>query len=91
MIVKMIQNIENKMEAWINRLEVRIKEIQKMFNTDLEELRNKQPTMNNETTEIKNTPEEINSRITEGEEWISELGDRTVEITEAEHTHTEKE
>ena len=35
MIVKMIQNLGNRMEAWI----VKIKE---MFNKDLEELKNKQ-------------------------------------------------
>ena len=35
MIVKMIQNLENKMELQINRLEKRIK-MQEMFNKDLE-------------------------------------------------------
>ena len=30
-IVKMVQNLKNKVEAWINRPEVRIKQIQKMF------------------------------------------------------------
>ena len=34
-IVKMIQNLENKMKAWINRLEARIKKMQEMFNKDL--------------------------------------------------------
>ena len=37
--------------------------------------------MSNTITEIKNTLEGINSRITEAEEWISELEDKTVEIT----------
>ena len=41
--------------------------------------------MNNITTEIKNTLEGINSRITEAEKRISELEDRMVEITAAEH------
>ena len=40
--------------------------------------------MNNTITEIKNTLEEITSRITEAEEWISDLEDKTVEITTAE-------
>jgi len=38
MIVKMIQNLENKMELQINSLETRIKKIQEMFNKDLEEI-----------------------------------------------------
>ena len=36
MIVKMIQNLDNKME--INSLEARIEKMQKMFNKDLEEI-----------------------------------------------------
>ena len=56
MIVKMVQNLENKMEAWIHRLEARIRKIQEMFNKDLKELKNKQSTMNNTVTEIRNTP-----------------------------------
>ena len=39
MIVKMIQNLENKMELQINRLETRIKKIQEMFNKALEEIK----------------------------------------------------
>ena len=31
-IVKMIQNLENKMELQINRLEARIEKMQEMFN-----------------------------------------------------------
>ena len=34
-IVKMIQNLENKTELQINRLEIRIKKIQERFNKDL--------------------------------------------------------
>ena len=71
MIVKMIQNLRNRMEAQIEK-------IQDMFNKDLEELKNKQTVMNN--TEMKNTPEGINSRITEAEER-SDLEDRMVEFT----------
>ena len=38
MIVKMIQNLENKMELQINSLETRIEKMQEMFNKDLEEI-----------------------------------------------------
>ena len=38
MIVKMIQNLENKMELQINRLEARIEKMQEMFNKDQEEI-----------------------------------------------------
>ena len=60
MIVKMTQNLGNRMEA-------RIEKIQEMFNKDLEDLKNKQTEMNN-TTELKNTLEGISNRITEAEE-----------------------
>ena len=56
MTVKMIQNLENRMEK-----------IQEMFNKDLEELKSKQTKMNNTINEIKNSLEGINSRITEAE------------------------
>ena len=61
MIVNMIQNLRNRMEA-------RIEKIQEMFNKDLEELKNKQTEKNNTITEIKNTLEGINNGITEAEE-----------------------
>ena len=35
MIVQMIQNLENKMELQINRLEISIEKMQEMFNKDL--------------------------------------------------------
>ena len=73
MIVKMIQNLGNRMEKQ-----------QETFNKDLEELKSKQTVMNNTINEIKNSLEGINSRITEAEEWISDLEDKTVEITTAE-------
>ena len=38
MIVQMIQNLENKMELQINRLETRIEKMQEMFNKDQEEI-----------------------------------------------------
>ena len=57
MIVKMIKNLENKMEK-----------MQGLINKDLEELKNKHTETNNTITEIKNTLEGINSRISEAEE-----------------------
>ena len=36
MIVKLIQNFENKMELQINRLEKRIEKMQEIFNKDIE-------------------------------------------------------
>ena len=39
MIVKMIQNTENKMESQINTLETRIEKMQERFNKDLEEIK----------------------------------------------------
>ena len=78
MRVKMIQNLGNRMEAWIEKL-------QELFNKDLEELKNKQTEMNNTITEMKTTLEGINTTITEAEERISDLEDRTVEFTVAEH------
>ena len=39
MIVKMIQNLENKMELQINSLETRTEKMQEKFNKDLEEIR----------------------------------------------------
>ena len=55
MIVKMINNLKNKMEK-----------MQESVNKDLEELKNKHTETNN-TTEMKNTLEGINSRISEAE------------------------
>ena len=57
MTVKMIKNLENKMEK-----------IQEPINKDLEELKNKQSETSNTITEIKNTLEGINIKISESEE-----------------------
>ena len=65
MIVKMIQNLGN-----------RIEKIQETFNKDLEELNSKQTMMNNIVNEIKNSLEGINSRITEAEERITDLEEK---------------
>ena len=57
LIIKIIQNLENKMEK-----------MQESINKDLEELKNKHTDTNNTITEIKNTLEGTNSRISEAEE-----------------------
>ena len=84
MIVKMMQNLENKLELQINSLETRIEKMQEMFNKDLEEIQKSQYVMNNAINEIKNTLEGTNSRITEAEDRVSEIEDRMVEINETE-------
>ena len=83
MIVKMIQNLENKMELQINRLETRTEKRQETFNKDLEEIKS-QSIVDSATAEIKNTLKGTNSRITEEEDRISEVEDRMVEINETE-------
>ena len=79
MTVKMIKNLENKMEK-----------MQESVNKDLEELKNKHTETNNTITEIKNTIEGINSRIFEAEERISELEDKTVEISPEEQNKVKR-
>ena len=71
MILKMIQNLENKMELQINRLETRVEKMQEMFNKDLEEIRKSQSVMNNAITEIKSNLEGTKGRITEAEDRLS--------------------
>ena len=79
MIVKMIKNLESKMET-----------MQESINNDLEELKNKHTETNNTITQIKNTLEGINSRISEAEKQISELEDKTVETTSEEQNRVER-
>ena len=79
MIVKMIKNLENKMEK-----------MQESINKDLEELKNIHTRTNSTITEIKNTLEGINSRISEAEEQISELEDKMVEITSEEQNKVKR-
>ena len=57
MIIKMIKNLENKMEK-----------MQESINKDLQELKNKHTETNNIIVEFKNILEGINSRISEAEE-----------------------
>ena len=55
MIIKMIQNLENKMELQINSLETRIEKMQKKFNKDLEEIKKSQSIMKNAITDQKHS------------------------------------
>ena len=66
MILKLIQNLGNRMEK-----------TQETFNKDLEELKSKQTMMKNTRNEITNSLEGINSRITEAEERISDMEDKS--------------
>ena len=90
MIIKMIQNLENKMELQINSLETRIEEMQEMFNKDLEDIKKSQLMMNNAISDTKNTLEGTSSRIMEAEDRISEVEDRMVEINEAKRKKEKK-
>ena len=67
MILKMIQNLEIKMESQINSLETRIERMQERFNKHLEEIKKNQYIMNNAINEIRNTLEATNSRISEAD------------------------
>ena len=71
-IMKMIQNLENKMELQMNSLETKIEKMQEMFNKDLEEIKKSQYIMNNAINVIKNTLEGNNSRVKGAEDRISE-------------------
>ena len=79
MIVKMIKNLENKMEK-----------MQESINKSLEELKNKHTETNNTITEMKNALEGINSRISEAEEQISKLEDKMVVITSEEQNKVKR-
>ena len=64
MIVKMIKNLEDKMDK-----------MQESINKDTEELKSKHTETNDTVTEIKNTLDILNSRISEAEQ-ISYLEDK---------------
>ena len=79
MIAKMIQDLRNTVEAWIN-------DIKEMSNKDLEELKDKQSLINHMITEMKNMLEGINRGITEAEnKKKSELEYRMRECHRAEY------
>ena len=71
MIVKMIQNLESKIESQINSLETRIEKMQERLNKDLEEIKKSQYIVSNAINEIRNPLEATNSRIMEAEDRIS--------------------
>ena len=79
MIVKMIKNLESKMEK-----------IEESINKDLDELKNKHTETNDTITGIINTLEGINSRISEAEEQISKLEDKMVEIASEEQNKVKR-
>ena len=62
MIVKMISNLENRMELQIYTLQTRIEKMQERFNKDLEEIKKSQYIMNNAISVIKNTMEGTKSK-----------------------------
>ena len=71
-IVKMIQNLENKMELQINSLETRIEKMQERFNKDREEREKSQYIMNNEINESERIKEK---RIKRNEDNLRDLQD----------------
>ena len=73
LMLKIMQDIGNKLEA---KMETLTKEIQ--------DIKLKQEETQNTITEIKNLLEAANSSIQEAEEQTSEVEDRCVEITDAE-------
>ena len=73
MTVKMIKNLENKVEK-----------MQESVNKVLKELKNKHTETKITITEIKSTLEGINNRICEAEQPVSESEDKMVEITSEE-------
>ena len=77
MIVKMIKNLENKMEK-----------TKESINKDLEGLKNKHTETNKTSTEIKN--KRNLQQASEAEEQISELEDKMVEITSEEQNKVKR-
>ena len=74
MIMKMIQNLRNRIEAYIEKM-------QEMFIKDLKELKNKQ---------MNNTLEGISRTTTEAEEQINALEHRMAEISATEQNIEKK-
>ena len=61
MIMKMIQNLENKMESQINSLETRTQKMQERFNKDVEEIKMGKDIIT-QVQEIQRVPNRINPR-----------------------------
>ena len=62
----------------------RVKDLSETLNRDGKQKKKNQSEMNNSITEIKNTLDGINSRLKEAEEWISNLGDKAMELIQTE-------
>ena len=77
MMLKMMQDIGNKLEAKMDNL-------QETLSKEIQDIKLKHEEVQNTITEIKNSLEAANSRIQEAEERISEVEDRLVEITDVE-------
>ena len=77
LILKIMQDIGNK-------LEVKIDNLQETLSKEIQDLKHKQTEMQNTITEIKNSLEATNGRIQEAGEQISKVEDRLVEITNVE-------
>ena len=66
MMLKMMQDIGNKLEAKMDNL-------QQTLSKEIQDLKLKQTEMQNTVTEIKNSLEATNSRMQEAEEQISKV------------------
>uniref|UniRef100_A0A8D1D3S7 L1 transposable element RRM domain-containing protein n=1 Tax=Sus scrofa TaxID=9823 RepID=A0A8D1D3S7_PIG len=77
LVLKMMQDIGNKLEAKTDNL-------QETLTKEIQDIKLKQEELQNTITEIKNSLEAANSRIQEAQEPISEVEDRLVEIMGAE-------
>ena len=89
-IMKVIQNLENKLELQINSLETRIEKMQERFNKDLEQIKKSQYIMNNAINAIKKLSGGTNSTTMEAEDRISEIEERMLEINETERKKRKK-
>ena len=77
LMLKMMQDIGNKLEAKMDNL-------QETLTKEIQDIKLKQEEMQNTITETQNSLEAANSRIQEAEERISEVEDRLVEVMDAE-------
>lgn len=83
LIIKMMQDIGNKLEAKMDNL-------QETLSKEIQNIKLKQEEMQNRITEIKNSLEAANSRIQEAEERISEVENRLVEIIDGEQNREKR-
>ena len=83
MIVKMIQDLANRLEAKTDKL-------QETLNKEIKIKQAEMQNTINSITEIKNSLAGTNSRIQEAEEQISEVEDKLVEFTDVEQKREER-